>query len=168
MGVPSFISGLVRDGPQTPTEEGSRRTRCAPPCPNPTPSPLLPQPSPCLNFSSARSSSQIPPSPLHGMQFGAPPLKIIHLKSVLSLTSSSVHEVVRRPVLQHSSLLRSVLYRTWQRPFRACRSQQFPAAGGGTHTHTQPDQWQSPLTQTQHVRLAMTFTRLFTFICPIS
>lgn len=50
-----------------------------------------------------------PPSPLQGMQLGAPPLKIIHLKSVLSLTSSSVHEVVRRPLLQHSSLLRSVL-----------------------------------------------------------
>lgn len=133
MGVPSFILGLVRDAPQTPTEEGSRRTRCRTP---PTPSPLLPQPSPCLNRSSARSNSPTPPSPLHGMQFGAPPLKIIHLKSVLSLTSSSVHEVVRRPVLQHSSLLRSVLYRTWQRPFRACRSQQFPAAG--THTHTHP------------------------------
>lgn len=62
------------------------------------------------------------------MQLGAPPLKIIHLKSVLSFTSSSVHEVLRRPVLQHSSLLSSVLYRTWQRPFFAWRSQQFPAA----------------------------------------
>lgn len=69
----------------------------------------FPQRSPCLNCSSPGSSSPAPPSPLHGMQFGAPPLKIIHLKSVLSLTSSSVHEVVRRPVLQHSSLLRSVL-----------------------------------------------------------
>lgn len=66
--------------------------------------------------------------PLQGMQLGAPPLKIIHLKSVLSLTSSSVQEVLRRPVLQHSSLLSSVLYRTWQRPFFAWRSQQFPAA----------------------------------------
>lgn len=65
--------------------------------------------------------------PLQGMQLGAPPLKIIHLKRVLSFTSSSVHEVLRRPVLQHSSLLSSVLYRTWQRPFLAWRSQQFPA-----------------------------------------
>lgn len=56
-------------------------------------------------------------------------MKIIHLKSVLSLTSSSVHEVLRRPVPQHSSLLSSVLYSTWQRPLRAWRSQQFPAAG---------------------------------------
>lgn len=70
--------------------------------------------------------------PLQGMQLGAPPLKIIHLKSVLSLTSSSVHEVLRRPVPQHSSLLSSVLYSTWQRPFRAWRSQQFPAAGTQT------------------------------------
>lgn len=74
--------------------------------------------------------------PLQGMQLGAPPLKIIHLKSVLSFTSSSVHEVLRRPVLQHSSLLSSVLYKTWQRPFLAWRSQQFPAVkrqgrGGG-------------------------------------
>lgn len=32
----------------------------------------------------------------------------------------------------------------------------------------QPYQCQLPVTQTQHVQLALTFTRLFTFIRPIS
>lgn len=45
------------------------------------------------------------PPPLQGMQFGAPPLKIIHLNSVLLGTSSSVQDVPSLPLRQHSSLL---------------------------------------------------------------
>jgi len=43
--------------------------------------------------------------PLQGMQFGAPPLKIIHLNNVLFGTSSSVQDVPSLPLRQHSSRL---------------------------------------------------------------
>jgi hypothetical protein len=65
--------------------------------------------------------------PLQGMQFGAPPLKISHRKSVLLGTSSSVHAVPRRPLLQQSSRLIPDMYRTWHLPFLPCWSQQLPA-----------------------------------------
>jgi len=39
------------------------------------------------------------------MQFGAPPLKIIHLNNVLFGTSSSVQDVPSLPLRQHSSRL---------------------------------------------------------------
>lgn len=106
MGVPASVSGLVPDAPQSPDEEGSERTALPPSSSLPAPAPRdQPLPEPLLSREQLAST----PSPLHGMQFGAPPLNIIHLKSVLSLTSSAVHDVVRRPLLQHSSLLRSVL-----------------------------------------------------------
>lgn len=65
--------------------------------------------------------------PLHGIQFGAPPLKISHRKRVLLGTSSSVHAVPSRPPLQHSSRLIPDIYRTWHLPFFPCWSQQLPA-----------------------------------------
>lgn len=43
-----------------------------------------------------------------------------------------------------------------------------PSCGEGGGGDTQTDQWRPPVTQTQHVRLAVTFTRLFPFICPVS
>lgn len=43
-----------------------------------------------------------------------------------------------------------------------------PSCGAGGGGDTQTDQWRPPVTQTQHVRLAVTFTRLFPFICPVS
>lgn len=106
MGVPSTIPGLERDAPQNPDKDGSERTEMPPSNSIPTP---LPQDQRLQEPLLSREQLASTPSPLHGMQFGAPPLKIIHLKSVLSLTSSAVQDVVRRPLLQHSSLLRSVL-----------------------------------------------------------
>lgn len=68
------------------------------------------------------------PPPLHGMQLGAPPLKIIHLKRVLLGTSSSVQDVPSLPLRQHSSRVIPGMYSTWHLPFFPCCSQQFPAA----------------------------------------
>lgn len=72
--------------------------------------------------------------PLQGMQFGAPPLKISHRKSVLLGTSSSVHAVPKRPLLQQSSRLIPDMYRSWHLPFLPCWSQQLPA--GKSHCIT--------------------------------
>lgn len=43
-----------------------------------------------------------------------------------------------------------------------------PSCGAGGGGDTQTDQWRPPMTQTQHVRLVVTFTRLLPFICPVS
>lgn len=64
--------------------------------------------------------------PLQGIQLGAPPLKISHRNRVLLGTSSSVHDVPSRPLLQQSSLLIPDMYRTWHLPFLPCWSQQLP------------------------------------------
>lgn len=83
------------------------------------------------------------PPPLHGMQLGAPPLKIIHLNSVLLGTSSSVQDVPSLPLRQHSSLLIPGMYSTWHLPFFPCCNQQFPAVNRNTTKSSNAARWTS-------------------------
>lgn len=156
--------GRYETPPKTPTRKEARGQRCPPATPSAL---LLPQTSRRRSRSSAGAALQ------HPLTFARDAVRGSPIKNH-PLEKRVVVDVLGRPGRGQAAALAALLLaevglvEDLAAPVPRLPEPAVPSCGAGGGGDTQTDQWRPPVTQTQHVRLAVTFTRLFPFICPVS